>query len=241
VLPPGGAAHGAAWARALAIFGPNGTYPERYGGGEISIGYFFALLEGAGLQGLALRTQLHTDKPPSPGFWVAQGATTLWEYWENTATAANSGLNSYNHIMYGAPGAFYYSSLAGLRREPGSRSWRALLLAPPGGASGVWANLTSAAATQSTPMGTVAVSWALLAGGASYALNATLPPGAVATLVLPTLRAPGAAVVAEGGVPVWARGAFLPGVPGVASGAAGADGESVVFAVGSGDYAFTTQ
>ena len=240
VLAEGSAAHGAAWARALAIFGPNGTFPERYGGGEISIGYFFDLLEGAGLQGLALRTQLHTDKPTSPGFWVAQGATTLWEYWENTATAWNEGLNSFNHIMYGAPGAFYYTSLAGLRRAPGSRSWRALVLAPPGNASGVWTNLSAAAAQQNTPMGIVAVAWAMRGGGGGYTLNATLPPGAAATVVVPTLRPAAEAVVKEGGAPVWQGGAYVPGVPGVAAGTAGADGESVVLVVGSGVFSFTT-
>ncbi len=239
VLAEGSVARGKAWARALAIFGPSGTFPFRYGGGEITIGYFFGLLEGAGLQGLALRTQLHTDKPPSPGFWVSQGATTLWEYWENTATSWNEGLNSYNHIMYGAPGAFYYTSLAGLRRAPGSRSWRALLLAPPTNASGVWADLSAAAAQQDTPMGAVAVAWAL--GGAGYALNATLPPGATATVVVPTLRPAAEALVEEGGEPVWRGGAFVPGVPGVAAGAASADGESVVLTVGSGVFSFTTR
>ena len=239
VLAEGSAARAAAWARAMAIFGPAGEYPERYGGGEISLGYAFALLEAAGQQGLGLRTQLHTDKPPSPGYWVAQGATTLWEYWGNSATSANSGLNSYNHIMYGAPGAFYYSSLAGLRRAPGSRSWRSLLVAPPGNASGVWANLTAASAEQSTPMGAVAVAWALFPGP-RYALNATLPPNAAARVVVPTLRAAALAVIAEGGTTVWAAGQFVPGVPGVASGVAGADGESVEFAVGSGVFAFST-
>ena len=238
VLPPGGPDHAAAWARALAIFGPNGTFPERYGGGEISIGYAYSLLEQAGLQGLGLRMQLHTDKPPSFGYWVAQGATTLWEYWENSNTSWNAGLNSYNHIMYGAPGAFSYSSLAGLRRAPGSRSWRALLLAPPGSASGVWATLTAASASQSTPMGDVAVAWAVGAGG--YVLNATLPPNAVARVVVPTLRPAAGAVVAEGGATVWAGGQFVPGVPGVLSGAEGADGESVELDVGSGAFSFTT-
>jgi alpha-L-rhamnosidase len=239
VLAEGSAARAAAWARALAIFGPAGEHPERYGGGEISLGYAFALLEAAGLQGLALRTQLHTDAPPSPGYWIAQGATTLWEYWGNSATAANAGLNSYNHIMYGAPGAFYYSSLAGLRRAPGSRSWRALLLAPPGSASGVWANLSAASAEQSTPMGAVALAWALGAGP-RYALNATLPPNAAARVVMPTLRPAALALIQEGGATVWAAGRFVPGVPGVASGAAGADGQSVEFDVGSGVYAFST-
>jgi hypothetical protein len=90
-------------------------------------------------------------------------------------------------------------------------------------------------------MGAVAVAWALGGGGARYALNATLPPGAVATLALPTLRAAGEAVVEEGGARVWAGGGFVPGTPGVVSAAAGEDGQSVVFGLGSGDFAFTTQ
>ena len=240
VLDEGSTAHSMAWARALSIFGPNGTYPERYGGGEISIGYAFSLMEQAGLGGLALRTQLHTDKPPSPGVWVAQGATTLWEYWENTAFSSNSGMNSYNHIMYGAPGAFYFSTLAGLRRTPGSRSWHSLMIVPPGNASSVWSNLTSATAEQYTPMGDIQVAWALGSGGDYYALNVTLPPNSAARVVVPTLRPAASAVIAEGGTTVWAGGRFVPGVPGVSSGAAGSDGESVEFAVGSGTFSFTT-
>jgi alpha-L-rhamnosidase len=228
-----------AWARALSIFGPNGTYPERYGGGEISIGYAFSLLEQAGMGGLALRTQLHVDKPPSPGFWVAQGATTLWEYWENTAYSSNSGLNSYNHIMYGAPGAFYFSTLAGLRRMQDSRSWHSLLILPPGNASGVWSNLTSAAAEQNTPMGLISVSW-LLRSGEDYSLNVTLPPNSAAHVVVPTLQPVASAVIAEGYTTVWAEGQFVPGVPGVSNGAVGKDGESVEFTVGSGIFSFTT-
>ena len=239
VLAEGSSAYNMAWARALSIFGPNGTYPERYGGGEISIGYAFYLLEQAGMAGLALRMQLHVDKPPSPGFWVAQGATTLWEYWENTAFSSNSGLNSYNHIMYGAPGAFYFSTLAGLRRKQGSRSWKSLMIMPPGNASGVWSNLTSAAAEQNTPMGFISVAW-LLGSGKDYALNVTLPPNSAAHVVVPTLLPAASAIIAEGGTTVWAEGRFVPGVPGVSSGAAGKDGESVEFTVGSGTYSFTT-
>ena len=87
-------------------------------------------------------------------------------------------------------------------------------------------------------MGDVAVAWAVGAGG--YALNATLPPNAVARVVVPTLRPAAGAVVAEGGDTVWAGGQFVPGVPGGLSGAEGADGESVELDVGSGAFSFTT-
>ena len=45
-----------------------------------------------------LKFQLHTDKPPSFGYWIAQGATTLFEYWGNAAYSTPNLLNSYNHM-----------------------------------------------------------------------------------------------------------------------------------------------
>jgi hypothetical protein len=122
---------------------------------------------------------------------------------------------------------------------PRRSTTRIVCAAPPGNASGVWANLSAASAEQSTPMGTVALAWAL-GPGPHYALNATLPPNAAARVIVPTLRPAAHAVIAEGGTTVWAAGQFVPGVPGVASGDADADGESVEFAVGSGAFLFTT-
>ena len=65
-----------------------------------------------GLSGLGLAFQLHTDAPPSFGYWMAQNSTTLFEFWTNSATTFDSGLNSYNHIMYGGTGSWYYTALA---------------------------------------------------------------------------------------------------------------------------------
>ena len=72
-----------------------------------------------------------------------------------------------------------------------------------------------------------------------YHLDTTVPVGSTASVRVPTLTAsPAVATITEGGVTVWAAGAFVPGVPGLTSAAAGADGKSVVFAAGSGSYAF---
>ena len=69
-------------------------------------------------------------------------------------------------------------------------------------------------------------------------LATIIPVGGVASVVLPTMGALATATVFEGNKTVWTAGAFVAGDAGVAGAQAAADGASVVFAVGSGSYAF---
>ena len=55
----------------------------------------YPLLDKFGASDLGLRFQLQTDAPPSFGYWMAQNATTLFEYWTNSQYTSNGGLNSY--------------------------------------------------------------------------------------------------------------------------------------------------
>jgi len=48
---------------------------------------------------------------PSWGYWIEQGATTLWESWRGT--------DSRNHIMFGDISAWFYKTLAGIRIDQG--------------------------------------------------------------------------------------------------------------------------
>ena len=77
---------------------------------------------------------------------------------------------------FGGSGSWYYSTLAGLGRVPGSRSWAALAIAPPAG--DVLLNLTWASASIDTPMGLVAVSWAAQPPGAAAAAAAAVAAAA---------------------------------------------------------------
>jgi alpha-L-rhamnosidase len=106
LLAEGSVAERAAWANAVSWFDASAKTPERFGGGIVSLQLLYPLLERFGLSDLGLRFQLHTDAPPSFGYWMAQNATTLWEDWTNSATQADSGLNSYNHIMFGSTGSW---------------------------------------------------------------------------------------------------------------------------------------
>lgn len=231
-----------AWAQALTWFGEDGKYEGRFGGGIVSLKLLYPLLDAHGMSDLGLKFQLHTDKPPSFGYWIAQGATTLFEYWGNAAYSTPNLLNSYNHIMYGGSGSWYYSTLAGLQRAPGSRSWRNLIIAPP--APGALSNLTWANASIDTPMGLVGSAWSVTRQG-RYTLHATVPTNAQAQIVMPAIN--GAldeqTIVREGehGAVVWNDGGFVSGASdGVKSASAGFDGKSVMLTVGSGSYSFTS-
>jgi len=107
-----------------------------------------------------------------PGFgdWVDQGATTLWEAWEQP--------RSRNHHMYGSYDAWLYSTVAGIAATaPGY----ARLRVQPTLCDGLsWAN-----ASIDTVRGRVASSWTLSADG-RFDLQVTIPPNAQADIVLPT-------------------------------------------------------
>ena len=170
--------------------------------------------------------------------------------------------------MFAGAGAASFSSYAGLARAEGSRSWRSLIVQPPAPAEGV--NLSWAAASIDTPMGLVATAWwaapaedadgsaAAGAGAAglgvgagagarapapSYALNATVPVGARAQILVPSVVPPSSArvTILESGAPVWRNGSFLPAA-GLFGGAASSLGvNSVNFSAGSGSFAFVVQ
>jgi alpha-L-rhamnosidase len=230
-----------AWAQAVAWFGEDGKYDGRFGGGIVSLKLLYPLLDAHGMSDLGLKFQLHTATPPSFGYWIAQGATTLFEYWGNAEYSTPNLLNSYNHIMYGGSGSWYYSTLAGIQRSPGSRSWRDLIIVPP--APGTLSNLTWANASIDTPMGMVSSSWSATHHG-RYTLHVAVPPNAQARIVMPTFSSAldGQTTVSEGesGTVVWKDGGFVPGTcDGIRSASAGADRKSVVIAVGSGSYSFS--
>ena len=143
-------------------------------------------------------------------------------------------------MAIGGSGSWYYSTLAGLRRAPGSRSWKELIIAPP--APGTISDLTWANASIDTPMGVVGSAWRFdnTTDSGSYSLHATVPPNALARVIMPTLVAPAAATITDGSSVVWAHGVFLADT-GVHNAVSATREKSVVFEVGSGEYFFTTR
>lgn len=133
---------------------------------------------------------------PSFLYPVTQGATTVWERWDSVRADGSvnpSGMTSLNHYAFGAIASWLHRVVAGLTAtEPG---WRRIRIAPqPGG------GLTRAQAEHDTVLGRVASWWSI--ADRELTLEATVPDGAVAQVVLP-LHPDGTTVDVGPGVHRW--------------------------------------
>jgi alpha-L-rhamnosidase len=78
-----------------------------------------------GYAGLAFKLASSTEYP-SWGYWIAKGATTLYENWD---LSAESDL-SLNHIMFGEIGAWYYKALGGINIDEKNPGFKNIILRP---------------------------------------------------------------------------------------------------------------
>ncbi|HEX2313883.1 MAG TPA: family 78 glycoside hydrolase catalytic domain, partial [Thermomonospora sp.] len=151
---------------------------------------------------------------PSWGYWMDNGATTLWERWDLEA-------RSRDHVFLGgAIGEWFFEDLAGI--QPAAPAYDRVLVAPkPLG------DLTYAEGSTLTPHGRVAVRWRRTDGG--LRLEVSVPVGSTAEIHVP---AQAASAVTESGAPLTrARGVRV----------LGEGGGTVRIEAVSGSYTFTTQ
>lgn len=59
---------------------------------------------------------------PSWGYWIAQGATSLWQNWDGT--------QSRNHVMFGSIDGWFYQSLAGIQPDQENPGFRNVIIRP---------------------------------------------------------------------------------------------------------------
>jgi alpha-L-rhamnosidase len=113
---------------------------------------------------------------PSWGWWVVNGATTLYENWD--IQAAND--ISLNHIMFGEIGAWLYKSLGGIKPDPAHPGFKHVLLEPH-----PVPELTQADVTHTGPQGLIRSHWWRDGGKLRY--EVTVPANATATITLPVV------------------------------------------------------
>ena len=89
--------------------------------GILGAKYLFHALSDNGLHDRAFRIATQTTRP-SYGRWIEQGATTLWEDWDEGS--------SRNHIMFGDISAWFYQTLAGLNADPKQPAFKHIILRP---------------------------------------------------------------------------------------------------------------
>ena len=110
---------------------------------------------------------------PSWGWWIVNGATTLYENWPIDAKSDIS----MNHIMFGEIGAWLFKGIGGIFPDEAAPGFKHILLRPhfvPG--------LAAFAASHDCPYGKIGSSWKTEGGRVVY--TAVVPPGATATLEL---------------------------------------------------------
>ena len=160
---------------------------------------------------------------PGWGYMVAQGATTLWERWENLS---GGGMNSHNHIMLGGIDGWLYRVVAGLScLSPGWARFRVKPY-PIGG-------LTFASARIHTVKGEIHAGWERSPNACQ--IFAQVPVGAEAEIHIPLLWE--SSVLFENGILIWEKGMTKAVVPEISF--EGQAGDRLVFRIGSGFYAFT--
>ena len=137
---------------------------------------------------------LRRTEPPSWLYPLRHNATTIWERWDGYTEEHGfqvPAMNSFNHYALGSVGEWLYRGVAGLDQAPDSVGYRDLLIRPRLG------HLRRAAARYESPRGATGVSWSRVDG--VLKLDVTVPPGATATVHVPTADPGG---VRERGLPV---------------------------------------
>ncbi len=144
--------------------------------GDIGLRYVVEALADAGDSEAVFQLVTHDDGP-GYAYQLRAGMTTLAEAWDVHPW------KSRNHCMLGHVEQWFYSHLAGLRPDPAAPGWRRFFVAPETVGDLAWVR-----ASFEAPGGVVASSWEIRDG--VFTLDVTVPPGAVAEVILPRGIAP---------------------------------------------------
>jgi alpha-L-rhamnosidase len=108
---------------------------------------------------------------PSWGWWIVNGATTLFENWDINASSDLSR----NHIMFGEIGAWMYKGIAGIKPDESAPGFKNILLSP-----NFVAGLDHFEASHESPYGTISSAWKRNGDAISY--HVTVPANAGADI-----------------------------------------------------------
>ena len=114
------------------------------------------------------------DTYPSWGWWIANGATTLYENWDINAERDIS----LNHMMFGEIGGWLFKGLGGISPDEGQPGFRNVLLKP-----NFVSGLTHFEASHDGPYGTILSSWKR--AGAAVQYTVVVPANSGATVYFP--------------------------------------------------------
>ncbi len=181
--------------------------------GVLGSKYLLHALTDNGQVDLAYRVASQ-ETQPSWGWWIKQGATTLWETWTEGG--------SHNHIFLGDCVNWYVRTLVGINPDPTSPGFKHILITPhPVG------DLTFAEASYDSVRGPIFCRWDCQDD--EFRIRVEIPANTTATIALPT---DDVETIRAGSKPLTAvEGIKLQGV---------ADKVATID-IGSGSYVFTSK
>ena len=137
--------------------------------GILGAKYLLQVLSDLGCADVAYRIVGQQDYP-GWGFWIKQGATSLWETWDGRA--------SHNHHMFSDVSAWFYKTLAGIVPDPEYPGFKHTYITPwPVG------DLSFVNGETHTPYGRLSVAWHW--ENDEFALDVEIPPNSTATVSMP--------------------------------------------------------
>ncbi|SHF23644.1 alpha-L-rhamnosidase [Caldanaerobius fijiensis DSM 17918] len=108
---------------------------------------------------------------PGWGYWIAQGATTLWETWSGDA--------SRNHHMFSDISAWFYKGLAGINPDPEVPGFKNIIFKPNPVGDLQWVK-----AWHESMYGKITCNWAV--EGNNFNMHVIIPPNSTGTVYIPT-------------------------------------------------------
>ena len=145
------------------------THKGHLNTGFIATRYLFETLSLNGMGDLAYTIMNQRDYP-SYGWWIEQGATTLWESWNGDA--------SRNHPMFGGALTWYSRILAGVDTDPQAPGFKHVIIRPVPSPQ-----LSDVFYSTETPYGKI--SSHVRHDGNRITLEVTVPAGSTATVYVP--------------------------------------------------------
>ncbi len=131
--------------------------------------YLLEVLADNGLNDLAYEI-MATEEYPGFGYWLAQGATTMWEHWD--------GHSSRNHPMFGGCLTWFGETLAGINIDENVPAYKHFIIKPV-----LASKLENVSWKTKTPYGIVRSE--VNHKGGHGTLKVTIPVGSTATILLP--------------------------------------------------------
>jgi len=200
------------------------SHSDHFNTGIVGTGYILDVLTKYGKADLAYKLITQTTYPGF-GYMIREGATTVWERWEYLT---GGGMNSHNHIMFGAVDTWFYKVLAGINIDSTEPGFQRIIIKPY-----IVGDLKYVSASIRSVRGIVSSSW--VRKDDSLILNATLPVNSQAKVCIPRMGLDNV-IVEESEKIIWKDNLFMESVPGITVGSE--ENDYVTFDVGSGSYSF---